>query len=179
MPSPDRLPVASLPQRRPVEVDLRPDEAARAALAGELGLTALRKLRLTGELAPSGDRDWLFLGTLGATVEQPCIVTLDPVTTRIDVPVRRLYLADPPPEPDVAGSETEMPEDDEAEPLGAVIDLGRVLSEALALSIPLYPRAEGVEFDPAAHGLEDAAGEDRERPFAALAGLRRKLEDGE
>ena len=63
-----------------------PDAAARGALAEELGLLDLRKLRLSGRITPDGDSGWRLDATLGATVVQPCVVTLQPVTTRIDEP---------------------------------------------------------------------------------------------
>jgi uncharacterized metal-binding protein YceD (DUF177 family) len=169
--------VADLPTTRPTEFDLTPDLSARAALADELGLLALRKLRLVGRIEASGPRDWLLTGTLGATVVQACVVTLDPVTTRIDVPVRRLYCADLP-EPDL--DEVEMPDDDEVEPLRAVIDPEAVLAEALALALPLYPRRDGADLGDAiyaAPGVAPMTDEDA-RPFGALAALRAKLDDG-
>ncbi|MGD9864993.1 MAG: DUF177 domain-containing protein [Pseudodonghicola sp.] len=171
------LRVAELPQTAPTPFDLAPDAEARAALAQELGLSALRKLRFSGRLQARGRRDWLLEAQLGATVVQPCVVTLEPVTSRIDVPVRRLFvagLADP------EGAEVEMPEDDSIEPLGAIIDLDAVMAEALALALPLYPRAEGVELGEAVYaepGRTPMRDEDT-RPFAGLAGLRDALKGG-
>jgi uncharacterized metal-binding protein YceD (DUF177 family) len=69
-------------------------------------------------------------------------VTLTPVRAVIDEPVRRRYVADLP-QPD--GDEVEMPEDDTLEPMPEVIDLAEVAAEALALALPLYPRAPGAE----------------------------------
>ena len=105
--------------REAIPVRLEPDAAGRAAVAAHLGIPALRKLRLEGRLAPEGRRDWRLDAILGATVVQDCVVTLDPVTTRIDEPVVRRYLAalEPPPP-----GESEMPEDDEAEPLPAALE---------------------------------------------------------
>mgnify|MGYP001627928133 FL=1 len=133
--------VAALPQNRPQAFEIMPDEATRAALAQELGLTSLRKLRFVGEIRSSGKRDYVLRATLGATVVQPCVQTLVPVNTRIDTEVSRRYLADwdTRAEP---GSETEMPEDDSTEQLGETIDPFAVMVEALALEIPEYPRAD-------------------------------------
>ena len=96
--------------------ELRPDEAARAETAKRLDLLALRKLTFAGQVTPTGARDLTLDAKLGATVVQPCVVTGEPVTTRIDVPVLRRYLAEME-EPE--GDEVEMPEDDNAEPLPA------------------------------------------------------------
>ena len=166
--------VAELDQNRPNPFELRPEAGERQALAGELDLLDLRKLSFTGEIAGQGSRDWVLTGRLGATVVQPCVVTLEPVTTRIDTDVRRTYLAEMP-EPE--GDEVEMPEDETLEPLGQVIDPGAVMAEALALALPLYPRkdgAEGGDAQFAAPGVAPMTDEDT-KPFAGLAALRDKL----
>ena len=87
--TPERLRVAALRNNQPTAFDLRPDEARRDALAAELGLLGLKKLRLAGEIRPEGRDAWRLEATIGATVTQPCVVTLAPVTTRIDEPVSR------------------------------------------------------------------------------------------
>lgn len=169
-----RLRVADLSARRETTFDLRPAPADLTVLATDLGLDALRKLRFAGRLIPEGARDWRLEAVLGATVVQPCVVSLAPVTTRIDEPVTRRYLADPAPIlPE--GDEVEMPEDDSAEPLPAVIDIHAVMAEALALALPLYPRAPGAELgqlEVAPPGAEPLT-EDKVHPFAGLAMLRK------
>lgn len=143
-------------------------------LARALGLRDLSKLRFKGTLSPRGTQDWLLAGSLGATVVQNCVVTLDPVRTRIDTPVRRLFVAD---WQEPAGEEIEMPEDDEAEPLGDTIDLAAIMAEALALAMPLYPRkgdaelGQSVHTEPGRRALTDEAA----KPFAGLAALRDSL----
>lgn len=154
------------------EVDLQPDAEARAAIAEALGISAVRKLRLSGRLAPDGRDDWRLTAALGATVIQPCVVTLDPVTTRIDEPLARRWvkhLKEP------AGDDIEMP-DDEVELLGTVIDLGAVLVEALALALPPWPRAAGVAAPEDAPAAEPAP--PLQQPFAGLGALRDRLAAG-
>lgn len=165
---------AALSRRQPIAVELSPDAPARAALAAALGLETLRKLSFAGRLIPVGRADWDLTATLGATVVQPCVVTFAPVTTRIDEPVvRRFRTALPDP---VAG-ETEMPEDDTIEPMPAVLDLYAVVTEALALALPPFPRAAdapAVDVTVAPPGAEPLTGE-AARPFAGLAALKGKL----
>jgi uncharacterized metal-binding protein YceD (DUF177 family) len=155
------------------DFDIAPTEAEGAALARLLGARAVRKLRFAGRLAPLPRGGWQLDAELGATVVQSCVVTLEPVTTRIDQPVRRRFL----PEPDVRAAELVIApdEDDEIEPLGERIDLGLVATEALALALPAYPRKPGAALGPAAAGAGEA---DEPRPFAALAALRAKLDSG-
>jgi uncharacterized metal-binding protein YceD (DUF177 family) len=172
------LRVAQLPARKPLRFDLAPDAPARAALAAELGLIQLPKLRLKGQIMADGSRDFVLTARLEAEIVQPCIITLAPVPSRIAEDVTRRYVRDwQEPEAD----EVEMPEDDSIEPLPDVIDLGDVLAEALSLALPLYPRAEGAELgavDHAPPGADPITDADL-KPFAGLAALKQRLEGGD
>ena len=167
------LRTASLPTHKATRFDLKPDDATRAALAEELGITAIHALRLEGTLTPEGRQDFRLEAQLDAEVEQPCTITLAPVRTLLRETLLRRYLADVP-EPE--GEEVEIPADD-FEALPEVIDLGTVATEALALALPLYPRAEGAALEQAVFaeaGVEPLTDEAL-RPFAGLAGLAARL----
>lgn len=167
-----------LSTRRPTPFELQPDAAARAAIADRLSLLALRKLRFQGEISPAGARGWALTATLGATVVQPCVVTLDPVTTRIDETVERVFMPAEYFEDLDPGSETEMPEDTSTEPLGQVISAFDVMVESLALALPLYPRADTADLGEAVFaedGVTPLKDEDT-KPFAGLAALRDALD---
>lgn len=173
-PSPYALRVADLPQGRDIPVELVPDTEELAGLARKLDLLDLKKVRFVGTLRPIGRRDWELTAHLGATVVQTCVVTLDPVTTRIESDVERRFLADFE-EPE--DGESEMPEDEAAERLGSNIDPAQVMAEALALALPLYPRKPEVErvvLDVTEPGKTPMTDEDA-KPFAGLAGLRDAL----
>ena len=181
MPVPSHpLRLADLPQGRPTPVRLAPDARALAALAERLGVDALRKVRLEGELRPEGAAGWTLAARLGATVVQPCRVTTDPVTTRVEEDLAIRYAPDAGGAGDGADEEVEI-DADAPEPLPAVLDLGAVLEEALALAVPAFPRAEGAgdadlsAAPPGAAPLDDAA----MKPFAGLADLRRRMAGGE
>ncbi len=172
------LRVADLPQNAATPFELRPDNDTLEPIKRELGLLGLRKLSFVGQLSAQGKRDWVLKGKLGATVIQPCVVTLEPVTTRIDTPVTRVFLADwtDPDEP-----EFEIPEDDETEPLGAEIDPAQVMIEALSLALPQYPRKDGAELEQADYtepGKQAMTDEDV-KPFAGLADLRDAMKKDE
>ena len=175
-PSRAALRVADLAQNARTAFEITPDKAALSGIADMLELTGLRKVRFEGDIRAHGATDWSLNGTLGATVTQPCGVTLAPVTTRIDVAVHRLYVRDYIDNSDAP--EAEMPEDDEVEPLGVWIDPEAVLVEALSLAVPDYPRApdvalgETVLTEPGKVPLTDEA----MRPFAGLADLKAKLD---
>lgn len=170
-----RLRVAHLNPRQPVPVTLAPDKATRQAIAADLGLIALPALRLTGELRAEGGDAWVFDGRIEARVVQECVVTLAPVDTALSEPVRRVFSPHlrPPEE-----TEVEMP-DDEVEPLGAFIDLGAIATEALALALPAWPRADDAQLPDAAQDADpdDTDAGDQRRPFAGLADLLAKRDD--
>ncbi|WP_319823655.1 DUF177 domain-containing protein [Thalassovita sp.] len=170
------LRVADLSQTRPTRFELTPDVQELETIAAELGLLSLRKMRFVGQIVAEGKRDWRLEAQLGATVTQPCVVTLAPVTTRIDEPVIRRFLAMLP-EQSEADDEFEMPEDDSVEQLGTEIDTAAVMIEALSLSLPLYPRAEGAVLEQAGftESGKTALTDEDLKPFAGLAALRDQL----
>jgi uncharacterized metal-binding protein YceD (DUF177 family) len=156
--------------------DIAPTPSEAAAVARLLGAREVRKLRLHGALNRLPKGGWRLDARLGATAVQTCVVTLDPVTTRVDQPVARIFL----PAAATASAEVVVDLDDEVEPLGDRIDLGLVAIEALALALPTYPRRPGATL-----GLASAAGqgvapldEAESKPFAALAALRGKSGHG-
>lgn len=165
---------AALPGKRAFAFDLVPGPDERAAIAAALGLLELPALRFSGELRPVGRKDVALEARLVAAAVQPCSVTLAPVPARVDEVVARRYLADWV-EPE--GDEIEMPEDDSTEPLPDVIDLGAVAVEALALALPMYPRAAGVDLGEAVFGPPGTAPlrDEDLRPFSGLAALKDKL----
>ena len=162
--------VISIAGRSATHFKFAPDAAARKTIAASLDLIDLPQMLFDGDIRPSGKRDMVLTGKLTALAVQPCSVTLDPVKTRIEETVLRRYLADfemP------QGEEVEIPEDDSIEALGEMIDAAAVAIEALALALPLYPRAAGVELGevvvapPDVEPLRDAD----LKPFAGLAKL--------
>jgi len=153
-----------------------PDRETCAEIAADLDLMDLRKARLEGTISPVGSDDWLLEARLGATVQQACVVTLAPVTTRIEEAVTRRFVHEMPDIPQDE-EEVEMPEDDTLEPLGQEISLQAVLRESLSLALPPYPRAEGAELGEAVFaedGTTPMRDEDA-KPFAGLAALKGKL----
>jgi len=168
---------AQLLRRKHTAVVFAPDAADRAAIAAALDLTGLPGFRMAGEVTPAGKHDLLLTAKISARVVQPCSVTLVPVETRIEEAVVRRYLAEFD-QPDA--TEVEMPEDDTTDPLTDSIDVAAVAIEALALALPLYPRAPGADLGEAvfaAPGAEPLRDVDL-RPFAGLAALVGKTDPG-
>lgn len=172
----DKIRFADLNPKRPFAFDVRPSPAATDSVRTTLDLLALRKVRFEGTLKACGTDDWELKGRVGATVVQPCAITLEPVTTRIEEDVYRMYLADwvDPDEPEV-----EMSDDDASEPLPSTLDLIEVTTEVLALALPLFPRAEGAELGELVVTEPNVTPLTREasKPFAGLADLKKRLEE--
>lgn len=158
----------------PLNVSLRPDDEARASIAGYLDIRGVSKLRFTADFERQMDGSIAMTGTLGATVTQTCVVTLGPVRTRIDEPVERLFVRAVPD----TDEEHQMAEDeDEIEILRPTIDVGAIMVEELALALPPFPRASDAKLDQSAFaepGVKPLSDDDV-KPFAALAELRQKM----
>jgi uncharacterized metal-binding protein YceD (DUF177 family) len=157
------------------DLHVTPDETERAAIAEQLGVSSVNALevRLHAVRFRGGIR---VTGRLTATVTQPSVVTLDPVTQQIAEPIDRIFL--PSGEKDYAGpANAEVFVDLDGEDVpdhfeGNEADLTDLIVETLALSVDLYPRAEGESLDDL--GLKSDLAEDH--PFAALKALKPKKE---
>lgn len=154
----------------------------RATLARRFGLLGLDLLAATLRIEPGAAKDLLRLeGHLSAEVTQACVVTLEPLTSRIEADFDLDYSLKPKPAP----ADTEAPGvaevviDPEAaeppEPLGpGGLDLGEAVAQQLAVALDPYPRAPGAEIgatdapDMAATGAEKTAS----GPFAVLGALK-------
>ncbi len=175
-PSSKAIRVADLSNRGETPFSIRPTAEEMAEIAASLELSALRKLSFEGGLGPLGKSDWKLKGRLGATVVQPCVVTLEPVTTRIDVDVGRQFIQD---YEEPSELESEMPDDETVEALGAWIDLELIMTEALSIAVPDYPRKDAAELGQMVYtepGQDPMTDEDA-KPFAGLAALKSQMEE--
>ncbi len=159
--------------RKVMRFNFIPTAAERAAMAAELDLLDLPEFSYKGELSPAGRSDVVLRADLTALVVQPCSISLAPVRSRLTDTTERRYIQDFK-EPDA--DEMEISEED-TEALPETIDIAAIALEALALALPLYPRARGAEFGEAVYaapGVTPIKSEDL-RPFAGLASLADKL----
>lgn len=176
------LRIADLNERRPTRFDIQFDPAQIRQLEQELDLISLKKPRFKGELAAVGREQWELTADLGATVQQACVITTAPVTTRIDEkPIRRFVpgelfekVAEDEEIAQASGDET-------LDILPSEINLIEVFRESLVLALPDYPRADGVELGEhvyAEDGVQPMKDADA-KPFASLSALKEKLEKGD
>ncbi len=168
----DRLGEAEITE----EIWAEPGE--RAALARRFGLLSLDRLSATLRLERGGARNLVRIaGRLAAEVTQACVVTLEPVSARLEKDFTLLYDLDAgAAQGEAEGAREVMVEPEAEEPPEPVgphgIDLGEALAQQLAIALDPYPRAPGValpEEPRAGAGGARAA----EGPFAALGSLKR------
>jgi uncharacterized metal-binding protein YceD (DUF177 family) len=150
-------------------VDLKPDEAVRQAVAQAVGVVTLPRLEAAFDLAPLAGDGLRVSGTVSATVEQNCVLTLEPMLSEIEEPVDLILVqagAMPPPRPALDLDVTEEAGTPDIL-YGHEVDLGAIATEFLMLGIDPYPRKEGAQFQAPAVPDEPEA-----HPFAVLAALK-------
>ncbi len=140
------------------------DAGERAALARRLGIPGVHALEAELELRPAHAGGARATGVLRASVEQVCVVTLDPFAQSVEEPLDFVLLP-PGTEPDEDNLDPDAPDEVEHGPHGC--DLGEAVAQTLSLALDPYPRKPGASLDEAA--LRAGAG----NPFAvALGSLR-------
>ncbi len=167
---------------------IQANDAERAALAERFGIEALDSLAAEVRLSCARGGALVRLSTdFTADVVQACVVSLQPVASRIEASFERLY--DPsaaPPDADgeaapISGDET--PDGEAAEPLaGGVLDLGEIVAEELALELNPFPRAPGVDFHeflPKSAESRESEEKEDEKPGGPFASLAKLVEDGD
>ena len=148
-------------------------EAERAAIARWSGIVSLQAFEAKVEIKKLAANRFGLSFLLTADVTQACVVTLEPVKSRMEHsftrelhfsgPVRhRPAAADSGPEL-VLDSEEEGPEEIDS----LHYDLAGPLLEEFVLSLEPYPRCPGVEFS-----AQSDAQDRPESPFAALKALK-------
>ena len=147
-------------------VELVADGGAREALAKLAGLAELPRLEAEFDLARHGSDGLRVAGRVSATVVQNCVVTLEPIESRIDEAIDLLFLGAA--EEAASAGLQPLEADDPPETLrGGAVDLGQIATEFLLLGIDPYPRKPGAVFD------APPAGDPSSHPFAALAALKK------
>ena len=107
------------------------------------------------------------VGRVQATVVQNCVVTLEPIESRIDEAIDLVFLPEAAPAPDAVGAGTGRGRRAAGAAPNGMVDLGAVATEFLLLGIDPYPRKPGAVFE------APPAGDPASHPFAALAALKK------
>lgn len=159
--------VARLPQKG-MPVRIVADEKQRARLAEGHDLLAVRDFRAELLVAPWKRNGVIVTGSVDASIEQACVVTLEPMEARISETIDQVYL----PEDSKLGregfhhaGEIHLDADGPDGPdtfSGDAIDVGALAEEFFGLAIDPYPRKEGASIEAPAEA-EDDGGQLREK----------------
>jgi uncharacterized metal-binding protein YceD (DUF177 family) len=145
-------------------------DAECAALAKELDLLKLDRLTARYRIKAVAGGGYRLAGRVACAVEQACVVTLEPVASKIDAPFDvefrpQIESADNDEDASVlAGPDFDIME-------RGVIPVGRIVFETLSGSLDPYPRRPDAAFD----WRDPEQGEpEKTSPFAALSKLKTK-----
>lgn len=162
-----------------LSLERRAGVAELDGLAKALEITGCEQLLVRYTLHPVANDRFRVRGELEADVVQSCIVTLDPVRTRIAesfefefwpseaIASHRNVLA--------SGDQEVFAPDDPEAIVAQRLEIGRVIEELLAVALEPYPRAPGASLDPLQDQASDTS-EESDGPFAALADWKPKRE---
>jgi hypothetical protein len=161
------------------------DAQVRAGLAAIGGVTGMPRLEVALDVLRHGN-GLRVTGRVSATVEQTCVVTLEPVENEVDEPIDVVFA--PPAAVSAAARKDLVHDKDLVEEMAAdaaqgfgdaasgeppevlsadgIADVGAIAAEFLLLGIDPYPRKPGAEFRPPAEQGATIS------PFAALAKLK-------
>lgn len=161
------------------DVDLEADRREREAVAKRAGVQEVSFLKLEGALRRDEGRDGHFLleGKLVAEVTQTCVVSLEPVSTRLRVAVRRSFVQGGTGSQDGKGEVLFDPEGEDPPDLApdGQVDLGEVATEELVLALDPYPRKPDARLAHPVLASEDGAADvaaEGGSPFAVLGRLK-------
>ena len=171
-----KLELRHLVQNQGVNFNLDFSEALIFSVVQQHELIKLQKASFLGTISPLDHGDWVLSGRLGASIEQPCGLTLLPVRTRIDTQVTRNFRKSLLPLSKTV-LDTDSTIDDNDEQLHQIIDIFYIFCEALSLELPDYPRTENVAAKIIDYGPPGtvALTDHTAKPFAVLAGLKDKI----
>ena len=166
--------VTRLPQKGlPVVIDA--DARQREALAAAHGLLSVERFHAELLVTPWKRHGVKVSGRVAADITQECVVTLDPMTTRIEEEVEGLFL---PADSKLgrlgfeAGGEIHIEAEGPDSPetfTGDTIDVGALAEEFFGLGIDPYPRKPG------AGAASKGDGESSSQPEGALQEKLRQL----
>lgn len=158
-----------------IELRLVPDPGELKALAALWNIPAIETLQADIKVRRWKKDGVRIMGNVTATVIQSCVVTLEPVQSRLAEEIDQIYV----PEGSLlaripANDQGELVIDPEGPDLpetfaGDTIDVGAIVAEFAALGLDPYPRKPGAEFATRL-GVAEAA-ERPPSPFAVLKKL--------
>jgi uncharacterized metal-binding protein YceD (DUF177 family) len=160
-----KVEIDRLPPSGETAHDIAASEVERAQLARRFALVALDRLEARVTLARLPGGLLRLAAELSADVVQECVVSLEPVASRIEDRFMLLYgHAQDEADEVVLSGEAEL-----VEPIsGGTLDIGEAVAQQLSLALDPFPRRPGAAAAAAETGPSDAS------PLAALAKWKEK-----
>jgi uncharacterized metal-binding protein YceD (DUF177 family) len=150
-----------------VERTATPEECNR--LAETLDIVSVDRLVARYRLIARSGRRLALTGTIQARVTQECVITLDPLSGALSLPLDVIFVPRTDATDMASGPLEDLDAPDEEPIENGIVDVGRVIVEELLSGLDPYPRHPDAQFD-----WTDAQGEIADdKPFAALARLRK------
>ncbi|MFA5591967.1 MAG: hypothetical protein WC989_01455 [Micavibrio sp.] len=163
------------------------DERERIDLARRYGVPSIERAEATVTLQPVGGGTIQAMGTVVADVTQSCVITLEPISSRIEEAFEG-WFGDKSKAVSFARARNErearkgyveceiLEESVDPEPvIGGKVDIGELAAQYLSLALDSYPHLPGAEAAYAAHKPGDEAGASlRKSPFEALKDWKEK-----
>lgn len=160
---------------RGLKVSHTADENERTLLAGLADVESVERFEFTYMLKADRAQSYRLKGTLSARVVQPCVLTLEPVTSDIEEeiacrfgasaqnsvrreksPREKARSGDDKPGNQKSGDDKPILDVEDWEPIdNGRLDIGRILAETFVAAIDPFPRKDGATFewdDPLAAG---------------------------
>ena len=154
-----------------LRVKLTADSSECAALAKRFDIIGVSGLEAELQLRQVRGGDIIAVaGTLAAEVEQECVVSLEPVASKISETIDERFARNAEIADEILVSVDEPEEIDDLV-VGDEIDLGEMLAQCLYLALDPYPRKEGVEIS---ESVEAASQDVASNPFSVLENLKTK-----
>jgi uncharacterized metal-binding protein YceD (DUF177 family) len=150
-----------------LEVRIEAKPAERKTLAAYLDVSAVDSLRAVLLLQRWRGNGVRVTGRVEAALTQTCVVTLEPLASRVSAEIDRKFLPEAMMARDADPHELVIDPDgeDPPDPLPHTLDLGDLVAEDVALNLDPYPRKEDAADAPLAPDEAPA------NPFAILKGM--------
>ena len=157
-----------------VSAERRATPEELGAIARALEIVACSSLTATYPIKPTGGWHYRLFGELRASLQQACVVTLEPVDEEVNETFEIAFW----PEADIpepASGEIDLDDEPEIEPIIAgQIEVGQVVFECLAGAINPFPRKADAALEHVAASPRGRPDDKAENPFAVLARIKEK-----
>ena len=170
----NKLIVSKLISQKNHRFNLSPRKDTLEEISEKLGVLSLKDLSFSGQIYPINSHDLKLDAKLKAIVIQTCGISLEPMKTALETNVTRIFSRDWD-ESQLRLDETSI--ETSIERQKNIINLMEILTEELALEVPLYPKSKthlkpSISSD---YWIDEKEVGSENKPFAILSNLKKKM----